>query len=183
MKKYIFTTYLFYKVLWIFGILIFIISCNRNQTLSQPEFDLNTPGGQIVKTHEDGSPKEIDYYKIDENGNQTNELIGVAEFYPNLQEFRGGGLNEGKRNGQWYAFFPDGAVQVDAFYVNGNEHGHYTVYRENGTAYYKGHYDNGICDGTWYWYDENGNQTKKIKANKNTIACGYCKKCLTLKKR
>jgi antitoxin component YwqK of YwqJK toxin-antitoxin module len=123
------------------------------------------------------------YYKTDEKGNKTDEKVGEAYYYENKQQFVGGGLKEGKREGKWYAFFRDGSVQTEAFYIDGKEHGDYNVYRENGNPFFKGHYDHGNCDGTWSWYDENGNQTKKIKADKNTIACEYCQKCLKLKKK
>jgi hypothetical protein len=167
------------KGLLIVWILFFFAACQKKQP--KPVFDLNTPGGTVVASFEDDTPQVIFYYELDGNGNPTEKQIGVAEFYPDQQERLGGGMKEGKRNGQWYAFFPDGSVQVDAFYIDGIEHGPYIVYRENGNPYYKGHYDHGNCDGTWYWYDENGKQTKKIKADNNTIACEYCSKCLKLK--
>jgi antitoxin component YwqK of YwqJK toxin-antitoxin module len=181
MKKTFMTPKLFYKMLWIFGVLLFLTSCKSKQKTPKPIFDLNTPGSEVVASFEDNTPQVIFYYKVDESGNQTHEQIGVAEFYPDQQERLGGGLKEGKRNGQWYAFFPDGSLQVDAFYIDGIEHGAYTVYRENGNPYYKGHYDHGICNGTWRWYDETGKQIRKVKADKNTIACEYCRKCLNLK--
>ena len=184
MKKIDFIlTKLIYKVFWIIGMLFLLTACKNKQAVPKPVFDLDSPGGEVVASFEDDSPQVLIYYKIDENGDQTQEQIGVAEFYPNQQERAGGSLKEGKRNGQWYAFFSDGSLQTDAFYIDGIEHGYYTVYRENGNPYYKGHYDHGICDGTWYWYDETGKQTKKIKANKKTIACEYCKKCLELKQK
>lgn len=182
-KTFDITTNLFIKGLWILWVLVFLVSCNNTQAPPKPEFDLDTPGGEVVVAFEDNTPQVVFYYKIDETGNQTQEHIGVAEFYANQQERLGGGLKEGKRNGQWYAFFPDGSVQTNAFYMDGKEHGNYMVYRENGKPYYKGHFDYGICDGTWFWYDENGKVTRKIKADKNTIACEYCKKCLELKQK
>jgi hypothetical protein len=184
MKKPIFIApYFFDKVLWIFCLFILITSCNKKHETPKPVFDLDTPGSTVVVFFEDKSPQVVLYYKIDEKGIQTQEQIGVAEFYPDQQERLGGGLKEGKRDGQWYAFFPDGSIQVEAFYIDGIEHGPYVVYRENGNPYYRGHYNHGNCDGTWYWYDETGKQTRKVKADKNTIACEYCKKCLSLKQK
>jgi len=183
MKKTFIITNLFFKTLWLFVMLIIVVSCRNKQSTPLLVFDLNAPGGEVVASFEDNTPQVVFYYKVDENGKQTQEQIGVVEFYPHQQERLGGGLKDGERDGQWYAFFPDGSVQTDAFYIDGKEHGAYTVYRENGTAYYKGYYNQGICDGTWYWYDEAGKQTRKIKADKNTIACEYCKKCLQLKQK
>jgi len=176
------TNNLFFKWLSVLCVFLFFATCNKNKIPPQPVFDLDTPGGEVVALfEEENTPRVVFFYNIDENGNQTQEQIGVAEYYSNQQERLGGGMKDGKRDGKWYAFFPDGSVQVDAFYIDGIEHGDYIVYRENGNPYFKGHYDHGICDGTWRWYDENGNQTKKIKADKKTIACEYCTKCLALK--
>jgi len=180
-KPFLSTKNLFYRGLWIFGILFFITACCNKQEPPKLVFDLDTPGGEVVASFEDDTPQVVFFYKIDERGETTQEQIGVAEYYPNMQERLGGALSNGKREGQWYAFFPDGSIQTDAFYINGIEHGDYIVYRDNGHPIYKGHYEHGNCDGTWYWFDENGKQIKKIKADAKTIACEYCKKCFTLK--
>ena len=165
----------------IFGLLIIFAACGKKQNI-KPEFTLNTPGGKATELWSDSLPKVMYYYKIDEKGNTTDEPIGVAEYYQNQQEYVTGGLKDGKREGKWYAFFPDGSVQTEAFFVDGKEHGAYNIFRENGKPLFKGNYNHGICDGTWTWYDENGNQTKKIKTDKNTIACEWCSRCIKLKK-
>ena len=177
---------LFINCLCVIGLIIFCMACHNNDKSTkypEPVFDLNTPGGLAVDFNCDSVPREVLYYKTDEQGNQTNEVIGEAFFYESQQEYIGGGIKDGKREGQWYAFFRDGSVQTEGFYIGGKEHGHYNVYRENGNPLFKGHFNNGICDGIWTFYDENGKQIKKIRANKNTIACEYCKKCLSLKKK
>jgi len=173
---------IFYRNLWIFGILACFAACNnKQQKRPTPEFTLNTPGGAVMVAYNDSTPQVVFFYKIDEDGNTTQEKIGEAYFYENKQEYVSGGLKDGNRDGQWYAFFRDGSVQTEAFYVDGKEHGAYNVYRENGKLLFKGHYNHGVCDGTWIWYNEEGKQTKKIKADKNTIACEYCPKCMQLK--
>ena len=173
------TLNLFWQSILAFCIIVCIASCGKKAP--QPVFEINSSGGEVMAMYNDTVPQVVFFYKTDAQGNKTNEKIGEAYYYENQQEYIGGGIKEGKRDGKWHAFFRDGSVQTEAFYIDGLEHGHYNVYRENGHPLYKGHYDHGICDGTWYWYDENGKVTKKIKADKNTIACGYCKKCLNLK--
>jgi len=171
-----------YSCLLVAGTVLFFTSCIHNQkNPPKPLFDLSTPGGEVQVAYNDSIPKKVYYYKVDDNGKKSQEIIGEAHYYPNKQEYMGGAMKDGNREGKWYAYFPDGSVQTEAFYVDGKEHGVYNIYRENGKPYLKAHYDHGICDGTWIWYDENGKQTEKIKADKNTIACGYCKKCLALK--
>ena len=174
-KTFIITTIL----LLIFGLIICFTACSKKHP--KPVFEMNAPGNEIVASYNDSIPQVVFFYKVDEKGNTTQEKIGEAYYYENQQEYMGGGLKDEKRNGKWYAFFRDGSVQTEAFYIEGKEHGAYNVYRENGNPLFKGHYNHGICDGTWYYYDENGNLTKKIKADENTIACEWCQKCLQLK--
>jgi hypothetical protein len=173
------TVNIFFQFLIILEFLFCITAC-RNKT-PKPVFDINSPGGEVVAMYSDSIPQIVFFYKIDEKGNKTQEKIGEAYYYENRHEYVGGGMKEGKREGKWQAFFRDGSLQTEAFYVDGKEHSAYNVYRENGNPVYKGHYDHGVCDGIWYWYDENGIVTKKIKADANTIACGYCSKCTRLK--
>jgi len=172
----------FYQNLWIIILVIFFAACNKPRK-QKPIFDLNTPGGEVMASYNDSTPQIVFYYKVDNKGIPTKEKIGEAYFRANKQEYMGGGIKDGKRDGKWYAFFEDGSVQTEISYSDGIVHGVYNIIRENGKPLIKGHYDHGICDGTWYWYDENGKQTKKIKADKNTIACEYCPKCLKLKQK
>jgi len=168
----------FYFNLLIITLLIYFTACNKRKP--KPVFDLNTKGGQVVASYNDSTPQVVYYYKLDKDGKPTDEKIGEAYYYENKQEYVSGGLKDGKRNGKWYAFFRDGSVQTEAFYIDGIEHGAYNVYQENGNPLYKGHYDHGNCDGTWYFYDKNGKEIKKIKADKNTIGCEFCPKCRQL---
>jgi antitoxin component YwqK of YwqJK toxin-antitoxin module len=168
----------FYLSILILGFIVCFTACNKKP---KPVFAIDSPQGEIVASYNDTLPQIIFFYKLDENGKKTQEKIGEAYYYENKQEYVGGGLKDGKREGKWYAFFRDGSVQTEAFYVDGKEHGAYNVYRENGKPLYKGHYNNGICDGTWYIYDEDGKLTKKIKADEKTIACEYCAKCRKLR--
>ena len=174
------------RILWIFGILICFAACqNKQQQAPKPEFTLDTPGGEVTEywndATPDATPKVVYYYKVDEEGKPATEKIGTAEFYQNKQEFISGGLKEGKKEGKWFAFYPDGSVQTETFYVDDKKHGIYNLYREDGKPLLKGHYDHDICTKTWTWYDETGKQTEKIKADQNTIACEWCTKCLQLK--
>ena len=156
-----------------------LIACHKRNP--KPVFQVDDPGSEVIASYGDSIPQLVFFYKVDKSGNKTQEKIGEAYYYDNKQEYVGGGLKEGKREGKWYAFFKDGSVQTEAFYINGKEHGNYNVYRENGKPLFKGHYDHGICNGTWYWYNEKGDLLRKIQADENTIACEYCEKCLKLK--
>jgi len=168
----------FYFNLLIIALLICFTACNKRKP--KPVFNLNQKGAQVVATYNDSTPQVVYYYKVDKKGNPTDEKIGEAFYYDNKQEYVGGGLKDGKRDGKWYAFFKDGSVQTEAFYIEGLEHGAYNVYQENGKPLYKGHYDHGNCDGTWIYYDKDGKETRRVATDENSIGCGFCQKCLKL---
>jgi len=168
-----------YRNLLIIALLISITACHKRHP--KPIFEMNSKGSEVVASYNDSTPRVVLHYKLDKKGKPTDEVIGESYYYENKQEYIGGGMKNGKREGKWYAFFKDGSVQTEAFYIDGKEHGKYTVYQENGKPLYKAHFDHGICDGTWYFYDNKGNETKRIIADKNTIVCGYCPKCRQLK--
>ena len=176
------TINVFYRNLWIIVIFLFFTACNKQQ---KPKlvFNINTPGGIVMETYNDSLPKTVYYYKLDEKGVLTHEKIGEVHYYANKQEYTSGGYKDGKKEGKWYSLFRDGSLQSEINYSDGIEHGAYYINRENGNPLIKGHYNHGNCDGTWCWYDENGKETKKIKADENTIACDYCPKCLKLKQK
>jgi len=167
-----------YHLFLVVGFFIFLTACNQQP---KPVFDINAPGAEVMASYNDSTPQVVFYYKVDEQGTPTQEKIGESYYYDNNQEYIGGRFKDGEKEGQWYAFFRDGTVQSEIFYVNGIEHGDYKIYSEQGKPFLRGHYNHGICDGTWYFYDENGKQTKRIIASKTNIACGYCTKCLKLK--
>jgi len=169
---------IFINCLIIFCLTIYFNACSPKKP--KPVFDLNTPGSEVFASYNDSTPQVVFFYKVDNNGNQTTEKIGVAYYYDNKQEYAGGGLKNGEKDGKWYAFFKDGTVQTDAFYIDGKAHGPYKVYRENGNPHIKGHFDHDICDGTWYFYDETGKLERKVVADKNTVACEGCQKCFKL---
>ena len=177
----LFSTQTDFRSVLIITLLICFAACNKRPP--KPVFDLDTKGAQVMASYNDSIPQVVFYYKLDKQGNPTDEKIGEAYYYENKQEYVGGGLKDGIREGKWYAFFRDGSVQTEAFYIDGKEHGAYKVYQENGKPLFKGHYDYGNCDGTWYFYDNEGKLTKKIKTDKNTQVCGYCPRCLELKQR
>jgi len=162
-------------------ILICFAACDKRHP--KPVFNEKTKGREVMAAYNDSTPQVVFYYKVDKNGKPTDEKIGESYYYENRQEYIGGGMKDDKRDGKWYAFFRDGSLQTEAFYVDGKEHGAYNVYQENGKPLYRAHFDHGKCDGTWYFYDNEGNITKKLKADKNTIVCGYCPRCLELKQK
>lgn len=78
------------------------------------------------------------------------------QFYSNCLLRSTGALVEGRKEGRWLFYHPNGTIQTDASFAKGRENGPYTVYRENGVPYYAGTYDGGRRVGKWEFYDEEG---------------------------
>jgi len=64
---------------------------------------------------------------------------------------------DGKRQGKWEAFYPNGSTWSVHTYENGVQVGVYRTWHPNGKPFIEGHYDrSGKPDGTWKFYDERG---------------------------
>ncbi len=65
-------------------------------------------------------------------------------------------LKYGKRHGDYFSWYPDGAVRVKGGYFGNNFHGQWTWYFPNGKIQTQGNYYYGDKDGEWRRYYENG---------------------------
>lgn len=72
-----------------------------------------------------------------------------------------GTMGGGKRQGQWVAFFQDGAIQSECAYRDGMANGATVTYRPNGTKIWSGYYNMGKQVGKWKYYDEQGKFIEK----------------------
>lgn len=106
---------------------------------------------KVESTFPGGKPQVVKM--VDKSGNCVKEI----HYYESGQVEMEGGMKDGKRNGEWKAYFPDGRVQSVGTFVNGLRSGQATVWRENGNLYYEGFYKEGKQSGHWKWYDEQGN--------------------------
>ena len=89
--------------------------------------------------------------------NKSGECIKKIEYYDTGQVKMEGGMKDGKREGEWKAYFPDGRLQSHSFFKDGLSSGPVTVYYSNGNLRHEGFYKNDKHCGEWKWYDEQGN--------------------------
>ncbi len=98
---------------------------------------------------------------------EENYNIGIKEgpvivFYPStgkpseLTDFK-----NGRKDGRWIKYFPDGKVSTSGFYVNDTLQGSFRVYGINGKLLMQGQYKNALQEGAWITYDSLGNLQKK----------------------
>ena len=138
------------------------------------------PGGVVRNIYADSTPRDIYFYRVDEQGNRTDELVKEVHCYENSNIYIEGDIKHSERDGVWNAYFKNGRLQATQTYKEGVQVGEEKVYYENGNLMYKGQYDNGICTGKWEFFDESGVRTQSLVADDTTIVCRSCPKCLRL---
>ena len=115
------------------------------------------PGKKVEEMYGDNQAKVVAFYKVDENGQLTDEKYREVYYYDSTHyKYIEGNLDKSRRDGDWYAYHKNGNLCTEAHYVNGKEEGEYKVYHDNGYLYYIGKYENGKKVGEWKFYDEQG---------------------------
>lgn len=89
--------------------------------------------------------------------NKSGECVKQIHYYQSGQVKMEGPMKNGKREGEWTAFFPSGRVQSHGFFKNDERTGAAEAYWNNGNLLYEGYYKEGKHIGHWKWYDEQGN--------------------------
>ncbi len=115
------------------------------------------PGKKVEEMYGDNQAKVVAFYKVDENGQMTDEKYREVFYYDSTHyKYIEGNLDLNQRDGEWFAYHKNGNLCTEAYYMNGKEEGVYKVYHDNGYLYYQGEYKNGLKEGEWKFYDEKG---------------------------
>ncbi|MBO4655535.1 MAG: hypothetical protein J5644_08320 [Bacteroidales bacterium] len=128
------------------------------------------PGAKVEEMYGDNQAKVVAYYKVDENGQLTDEKYREVYYYDSTHyKYIEGNLDQTRRDGDWFAYHKNGNLCTEAHYVNGKEEGMYKVYHDNGYLYYAGNYQNGKRNGLWKFYDEQGRLMYSQKYENGTL--------------
>ncbi len=163
-------------------ILSLLVSCSSKDEKLINLFDLETEEAVVVKYYPDSTPQIVNYYKRNQP-KENRAIIGQVSYYENNNEFMGGRMENGKRVGAWKAFFKNGTVQTEAFYVNGKPDGDYKIYHDNGQLLYLQHYTHGVCSGKWLFFDTIGEVTREVNVTESMLMCDGCSKCRALRSK
>ncbi|MGM0503761.1 MAG: toxin-antitoxin system YwqK family antitoxin, partial [Bacteroidota bacterium] len=68
---------------------------------------------------------------------------------------------DGKKQGTWIDYYPDGNIKAKGYYQNGIKSGKWIFYFPNGNIEQTGTYTNGKLSGRWKWYFKNGQLRKE----------------------
>lgn len=101
---------------------------------------------------------DIDGVLISEEDYHIDMLYGeVKNYYPengSLAEITY--YNNGKKEGLWKRYFPDGSLMTQGLYKNDLLDGALIIYHPNGNIQISGQYEIGVRNGTWLTYDQDG---------------------------
>lgn len=116
------------------------------------------PGKKVEQAYADKQSRIVCFYKVDENGQLTDEKYREVYYYDSThyKYTEGNVVDQTKRDGDWFAYHKNGNLCTEAHYVDGKEEGLYKVYHDNGYLYYAGNYRHGLKIGEWKFFDENG---------------------------
>lgn len=111
---------------------------------------------KVEMRYSNGQPQMVRFY------DKSDACVKEVEYYDSGQVKMEGGLENGKREGLWKAYFPDGRPQSIGYFKDGLRTGQATVYQENGNLLQEGFYQEGKHCGKWKFYDEQGNLLKEV---------------------
>ncbi len=113
---------------------------------------------KVEETYPDNAKKLVSYYK-DEGGKEV--LVEEEHFHQNGKLKMSGKFLNGKREGEWKAFFDNEQIQSLGTFINGERTGLAKIYYPNGKLRYEGFYENDKEVGHWKFYTEEGKLTKE----------------------
>ena len=134
------------KVIILVCVVFGLLSCTK------PSFEF------VELTYPDGTPQVVKYYKTEE----MKVLLKKIEYHENGQKRIEGSYKNGKRDGEWTAWFANGNLWSKGYYTEGVENGMKTVWHENGQKYYEGPIVNDERTGTWKFWNEEGKLVKEV---------------------
>ncbi|MBQ7489103.1 MAG: toxin-antitoxin system YwqK family antitoxin [Bacteroidales bacterium] len=204
-----------YLVIALLTFAVFTSCTNKTERNKEVFLEDTLPGSVVVQMYEDSTPALVRVFKVDAAGNPTYEMLREVQYYKSHKPYTDCSYTTvvtdsnvlNLRNGPAFAYFENGNVQTEAFYIDGKENGDYNVYYENGKPLLQGHYDHGlrtggwkfyyengnlrkcgsfendICVGKWLDYNEKGEVVKELETDEKSLGCGICPKCVELSKK
>ncbi len=113
--------------------------------------------------------QNADFVATNTYDSETMKDGKFESFYPDKTIKAEGVVSNGKREGVWTSYHPNGNKQSENEYVKGVLHGKtYTTY-PNGQIMYIGYYYDGKYDGQWVYYKPDGELNKEIFYEKGEI--------------
>jgi antitoxin component YwqK of YwqJK toxin-antitoxin module len=108
---------------------------------------------------------------------RDGELVGAFRRYDarGVLQMEGNHDREGRMDGTWTRFWPDGTVRTRWTMDAGRQHGPVATFYESGARKSEGQRADGRPDGAWNWFSEDGRTTESCRYEAGRVAEGVCK--------
>ena len=155
---------------------VFITGCKNEEDRTQVKATTTNPKNieksssdiLLDSLKKDASPGDV---IITDTYDTENLKDGDYQFfYPDSTIKVMGTVVNGKREGVWTAFHPNGLLQSENEYSNGVLNGKCMAKTPNGQMLYIGYYFNGKYDGQWLYFNSEGEIEKEVLYDKGKIA-------------
>ncbi len=121
---------------------------------------------EVVETFNDGSPKKVQYYSLNE---KTKEVVKEIQYYENGRKKYVGFYKNNQKDGKWIFWFENGKKWSEGYFLQGLRTGKAMVYHENGKLFYEGEYLEGKKNGKWTFFNHEGNKVNVVVFNNGAI--------------
>jgi antitoxin component YwqK of YwqJK toxin-antitoxin module len=113
----------------------------------------------VEESYPGGAPKRECTY---EGRGRSREMVKETFYYSDRQVQMTGAYHDGKRDGFWVSYYPNGKKWSEGYYRNGKNNGKRITYFESGKIRYVGYYQDDRRVGKWKFYDEAGNLLREV---------------------
>lgn len=93
--------------------------------------------------------------------NAEGEVVEAKIYDRGTLLFEGIVDEEGRKQGPWKHFYPDGALKAEGAYRNDEKYGPWKYFYPDGSLEQEGSYLRGLPDGFWVWYHPNGQEWRE----------------------
>ena len=111
---------------------------------------------KVVSRYDNGQPAKVKYL------DKEDVCVREVEYYEDGKLYMEGPIKDDLREGEWFAYFPDGKVQSSGIFVQGKNHGKHQIFYENGQLWMDGYYKEDQKCGEWIIYDEQGYEIARL---------------------
>ena len=124
---------------------------------------------------EDGSLAEtityVDGVKqgVSRSFDAAGEVVSGSVFDQDVLVAEGITLKDGRRNGPWKEYWPNGNLRAEGMYIDDERDGDWVFYRENREKEQQGRYVRGSVHGLWTWWYPGGKVHRKERYTRGTL--------------
>jgi antitoxin component YwqK of YwqJK toxin-antitoxin module len=99
----------------------------------------------------------------------SGDVVGGSVFEQDVLVAEGITRKDGRKNGPWKDYWPNGTLRAEGMYVEDEREGDWVFYRESGEKEQQGSYMNGAVHGLWTWWYAGGDIHRKERYTRGEL--------------